>query len=257
MGKKKVGRQKNSLQGWFEAMLFALVVAMPIKNYAFANFKIPSSSMEKTLLIGDYLIGNKFKYFFKDPKRTDIVMFYTPDDPVSPEPKSDYFRILGPIYWNKTKLYPIWYEKKRLVKRIIGMPGDKVEIKNKHVFINDKPFRIKQEEYIDKRVIPRSNGRIFWNNKWQKNKFMGSRDNFGPVVVPKEMYFVMGDDRDVSYDSRFWGFLDRKSIMGSPFMIFYSHGDPALTSYYEIITKMNGHKSKPVFRWRRIFKLIK
>ncbi|HCX73711.1 MAG TPA: signal peptidase I, partial [Candidatus Cloacimonas sp.] len=70
---KKVKRKKNTLQGWLEALLFALVVVMPIKNYTFQNFKIPSSSMEKTLLIGDYLIANKWKYFVADPERGDIV----------------------------------------------------------------------------------------------------------------------------------------------------------------------------------------
>lgn len=257
MSKKKIERRKNSLQGWIEAILFALVVAMPIKNYAFANFKIPSSSMEQTLLIGDYLVGNKFKYFFKKPIQGDVVMFYSPADPVSPQPESNYFRLLGPIYWNKDKSHPIWYEKKRLVKRVIGMSGDKVEVKNKQVFINDKLFKIKQEQYLDQRNIPRSYGEIVWHDKWHNNKFLGSRDNFGPVTIPDGMYFVMGDNRDLSFDSRFWGFLDRKAIIGSPFIIFYSHGDPALTSYSEAFFKTRENKPKPVFRWGRAFKLIK
>jgi len=254
---KKVSRNKSSFQGWIEAILFAIVIAMPIKNYTFANFKIPSSSMEKTLLIGDYLVGNKFAYFFKDPKRKDIVMFYTPAEPITPEPQNNYIRLLGPIYWDKEKIHPIWYEKKRLVKRVIGMPGDKIEVKDKQVYINDKLFKIKQEQYIDQRKIPRSKGTIVWDNKWYHNKSLGSRDNFGPVTIPEGMYFVMGDDRDVSYDSRFWGFLDRKSIIGSPFMIFFSHGDPALKSYFEAYRKQRGYKPKQVLRLKRIFKLIK
>jgi signal peptidase I len=257
MAKKKIKRKKNWLQDWFEAILFAFVVAMIIRNYTIQTFKIPSSSMEKTLLIGDYLIGNKLKYFFTDPKRNDIVTFYMPTDPIEPQPREKYARIIGPVYLDKQKFKLIWHQKKMIVKRVIGMPGDKIEVRDKVVYLNDKPYHIPQEYYIDSRDIPREDGTIVWNNKWYQNTFMGSRDNFGPVTVPDSLYFVMGDDRDVSYDSRYWGFLDRKSITGTPLIIYLSYGDPPLKSYNEFILKTRGYRPKPEFRWRRIFKLIK
>ena len=257
MAKKKIKRKKYWMQDWLEAILFAFVVAMVIRNYTIQTFKIPSSSMERTLLIGDYLIGNKIKYFFTEPKRNDIVTFFAPTDPIEPQPRDRYARILGPIYWSKDNSRLIWHQKKMIVKRVIGMPGDKIEVKDKVVYVNDKPYHIPQENYIDSRNIPRDRGNIVWNNKWYKNTFMGSRDNFGPVTVPDSTYFVMGDDRDVSYDSRFWGFLDRHSITGTPTIIYLSYGDPPLRSYEDFILKTRGIKPKPEFRWRRIFKIIK
>lgn len=257
MSNKKIKRKKGTIQEYVEAILFAFVVAMVIRNYTIQTFKIPSSSMEKTLLIGDYLIGNKLKYFFVDPQREDIVTFYMPTDTIEPEPREKYARILGPIYLNKENWKLVWHQKKMIVKRLIGMPGDKIEVKNKQVFLNDKPYNIPEAEFIDSRIIPREQGNIIWNNKWYQNTRMGSRDNFGPVIVPDSLYFVMGDDRDVSYDGRFWGFLDRKSITGTPAIIYLSYGDPALRSFMDFIRKERGYRPKQVFRPKRIFKIVK
>jgi len=257
MAKKKIKRKKGTIQDYIEAILFAFVVAMVIRNYTIQTFKIPSSSMEKTLLIGDYLIGNKLKYFFTDPKREDIVTFYMPTDTIEPQPRDNYARILGPIYINKNSWKIVWHQKKMIVKRVVGMPGDKIEVKNKQVYINDKPFNVPEAEFIDSRIIPREQGSIIWNNKWHHNKFLGSRDNFGPVVVPDSLYFMMGDDRDVSYDSRFWGFLDRKSITGTPAIIYFSHGDPALGSFMEFVRKERGYRPKQELRLKRMFKIIR
>ena len=248
---KKVVRRKPSLQGWLEALLFAFVIVMPIKNYTFQNFNIPSSSMEQTLLIGDYLIANKLKYFFTDPQREDIVTFKHPTDPVEPEPRENYSKLIGPLFWDKTKWMFKWHEKKNIVKRVIGMPGDTIELKNKKVYVNGELFKLDYEQYIDSRIVPREAGRITW-----EDKFMGSRDNFGPVVVPEDSYFVMGDNRDVSGDSRYWGFLDRKYITGSPVLICFSLGKPPIknikTYYYN-----RNRRVKSEFRWNRICKLIK
>jgi len=109
---KKVQRKKREVQEWIEAILFAIVVAMIIRNFTFQNFKIPSSSMEDTLLIGDYLVANKLKYFFQDPEKGDIVTFRYPADPKIPgkptidnlvDTSDNYIKIFPPIYWNKSE----------------------------------------------------------------------------------------------------------------------------------------------------------
>ncbi|MDD3051389.1 MAG: signal peptidase I [Candidatus Cloacimonetes bacterium] len=237
---KKIVRKKHWIQDNFEALLFAFVVAMIIRNYTFQNFKIPSSSMESTLLIGDYLVANKVKYYFTDPKRDDIVTFQYPVDTVEPEPRERFVRLIKPIYWSKDKKFFKYHSKRNVVKRVVGMPGDKVEVRNKVVYINDEEYKTGFEQYIDRRYIPREYDGLIVEGKsfWREN--MGSRDNFGPVVVPQGKYFVLGDNRDVSADSRFWGFLDRKDITGSPALIFFS-----IDEVYKQI------------RWDRFMKLVK
>jgi len=217
--KKKVVRKKNWIQDWLEAILFAFVVAMIIRNYTFQNFKIPTGSMESTLLVGDYLVADKMKYFFSDPKREDIVTFRYPADPLHPEPAEQFVKLIPPIYWDKVKHFFAYYEKKNVVKRVIGMPGDTIEIIEKVLYVNGEKFTGGYEQYMDPRIIPK-------------------RDNFGPITVPDGEYFVLGDNRDFSADSRFWGFLKREDITGTPRIIFWSNGG-------------NG------VRWDRIFRIIK
>ncbi len=249
---KKIKRKKNIIQEYVEAILFAFVVAMLIRNYTIQTFKIPSSSMESTLLIGDFLIGNKLKYFFDDPEQEDIVIFQYPADPEEPEPRENFAKILGPIYLDKTRWIPIWHQKKNVVKRVIGMPGDKVELIDKKVYVNDKLFHQGYEQYIDSRIIPRESGRIYWDNE-----FLGSRDNFGPVIVPEGQYFVMGDNRDVSGDSRYWGFLPRTDITGTPGVIYMSIGEPPYKDIRDYIYRQQRRfKGKSEIRWKRFFKLI-
>ncbi len=249
---KKIKRKKNIIQEYVEAILFAFVVAMLIRNYTIQTFKIPSSSMESTLLIGDFLIGNKLKYFFDDPEQEDIVIFQYPADPEEPEPRENFEKILGPIYLDKTRWIPIWHQKKNVVKRVIGMPGDKVELIDKEVYVNDKLFHQGYEQYIDSRIISRESGRIYWDEK-----YMGSRDNFGPVIVPEGQYFVMGDNRDVSGDSRYWGFLPRVDITGTPAVIYMSIGEPPYKDIRDYIYKQQRRfKGKSEIRWKRFFKLI-
>ncbi|HOQ80654.1 MAG TPA: signal peptidase I [Candidatus Cloacimonadota bacterium] len=234
--------KKNGFQDWTESIIWAFVFAMIIRNYTFQNFKIPSSSMESTLLIGDYLVANKMKYFFTDPKREEIVTFRYPADPLEPEPRERFIKILPPIYWDKEKGFLTWYEKKNVVKRVIGLPGDKVELRDKDVYVNDELFKKDYEQYLDYRVIPRDYTHIQWDSamsKEQERIVMGSRDNFGPIVVPEGKYFVLGDNRDYSADSRYWGFLDRKDITGTPLLIFFSRSEDGQN------------------RWERSFNLIK
>ncbi len=247
---KKIKRRKGFVQEWVEAILFALVVAMIIRNYTFQNFKIPSGSMEKSLLVGDYLIANKLKYYFDEPKRFDIVTFRNPaqaDEPGLPcaqnnfqDTRDDYIKLYPPLYWdkkdwfhfgiNKITVFRIcYYARANLVKRVIGMSGDTLEIKNRVTYINGKEISEPFVNNILPQILPRYTGidqlDIFWGDD-----FMGSIDNFGPIVVPDEKFFVMGDNRQNSFDSRFWGFLDREDINGTPYMILFSTGENGLRS---------------------------
>ncbi|HOD17946.1 MAG TPA: signal peptidase I [Candidatus Cloacimonadota bacterium] len=265
----KFHKRKPWAQDWIEAILFAFVVAMIIRNYTFQNFKIPSSSMEKTLLIGDYLVADKVKYYFTDPKRDDIVTFRYPKiEAGTPEGNPEQFiKIFPPLFLNKefafkrdpiTFMHITYYARKNIVKRVIGMPGDTVQVKDKIVYLNGKPYVRGYECYgepypydrpqeIITRTFPQGMwmpGMDYWKNYPGSSTW--NRDWFGPVVVPAGKYFVMGDNRDVSEDSRYWGFLDRKDITGTPWLIFYSYG----IEYNQIY-------DHPHARWDRMFRRIK
>ena len=181
---------KSAVRESVEAIFIALVVALFIRTFVVQAFKIPSGSMENTLAIGDHLLVNKFIYGTKvpftdkrimevrDPERGDIIVFRYPRDPG-----------------------------KDFIKRVIGTPGDRVEIRDKKVFINGIPYVTGHELYKDKEGL--GEGQV-------------PRDNFGPVTVPARSYFVMGDNRDESYDSRYWGFVPRDNILGEAFIKYWS-----------------------------------
>ena len=146
--------------------------------------------MKHTLFIGDHILVNKFIYgtripftdirFFplRDPKRLDIIVFKYPED-----------------------------ETKDFIKRIIGLPGDTVEVREKTVYINDKPLDESYTIHTDPTMLPQD---------------LQPRDYHDKIVVPVDSYFVMGDNRDQSLDSRFWGFVSREKIEGEAFMIYWS-----------------------------------
>ncbi|NVM22466.1 MAG: signal peptidase I [Desulfobacterales bacterium] len=185
-----MGPKKSIVREYAEAIVIAVILALFIRTFVVQAFKIPSGSMKPTLLIGDHILVSKFIYgvklpFFSttlipvtEPKRGDIVVFKFPEDP-----------------------------KKDFIKRIIGMHGDVVEIRNKSVYINNKPVADTYGTYLDPRIIPAG---------------ARPRDNFGPITVPPRALFVMGDNRDHSYDSRFWGFVDLSMVKGKAFVIYWS-----------------------------------
>ncbi|MBU4186169.1 MAG: signal peptidase I, partial [Proteobacteria bacterium] len=151
---------------------------------------IPSGSMKHTLQIGDHILVNKFVYGVKLPYfGTTIIPYKKPQR--------------GDIVVFKFQQEP----KKDFIKRTIGIPGDVIEILNKEVYVNKKRFEQDYAIYTDPHIIP---------------KVMQHRDNFGPVTVPEDSLFVMGDNRDHSYDSRFWGFVDLKNVKGKAFIIYWS-----------------------------------
>ncbi|MBN2406415.1 MAG: signal peptidase I [Elusimicrobia bacterium] len=184
------------MKEWMNAGLWAVVIALFVMSFIIQAFKIPSGSMENTLLIGDHLFVNKFIYgirvpFRKDkrllvikkPQRGDIIVFEYPK-----EPSKDY------------------------IKRCIGLPGDTIEIVDKQVYVNG---RLQDEPYVvhkDPLTYPNSQ----YTSESRKN-----RDNFGPIVVPEGEYFMMGDNRDYSSDSRFWGPLPEKYIKGEALLIYW------------------------------------
>lgn len=193
-------KKKSALRDYVEAILVALLIALFIRTFVVQAFKIPSGSMIPTLDIGDHILVNKFSYglnifresyfglnfpfwdinliSYRKPERGDVVVFKFPED-----------------------------EKRDFIKRVIGIEGDMVEIKDKIVYINGvtqvEPYAIHKDNRIEPREI-------------------GPRDNFGPVIVPEGHIFVMGDNRDRSHDSRFWGFVDIKKVKGKAFIIYWS-----------------------------------
>jgi len=181
---------KGKLRENVEAIIIAIILALFIRTFIVQAFKIPSGSMIPTLLIGDHILVSKFIYGVKlpfinttiipgtDPDYYDIVVFKCPKDP-----QKDY------------------------IKRVIGLPGDMVEIKNKVVYINGEIKEDPRAFFSDTRGSPLMNR---------------PRDNYGPVKVPDDSIFVMGDNRDHSYDSRFWGFVEKKALKGKAFIVYFS-----------------------------------
>jgi len=207
----------NGKKPWYreygEALLFALILALLIRTFLFQAFKIPSGSMEDTLLIGDHLLVNKFIYgtqlpfmdgrflTLRHPERGDIIVFEFPQD--------------------ADKSY---FQRRDFIKRVVGMPGDRIEVSNKQVMVNGEPYRLSQELHKELDIIPGN---------------LQPRDFMGPVEVPAGHYFVMGDNRDRSFDSRFWGFVPEQKIKGLAFIKYWS---------------WNREKTMP--RWNRIGRLI-
>ena len=188
--KKEIKPKKSSLRENIEAIILAIILALFVRTFIIQAFKIPSGSMKNTLQIGDHILVNKFIYGVKLPfTMTTIIPYKKPQR--------------GDIVVFKFKEEP----KKDFIKRTIGVPGDVIEIRNKELYVNKKRLEQDYAIYTDLHIIP---------------KAMQPRDNFGPVTVPEDSIFVMGDNRDHSYDSRFWGFVDLKDVKGRAFIIYWS-----------------------------------
>ncbi|MBW2148596.1 MAG: signal peptidase I [Deltaproteobacteria bacterium] len=201
-------KKKSVIREYAEAIIIAVVLALIIRSFVVQAFKIPSGSMEPTLLIGDHILVNKFLYGIKIPF-TDIRLF-----PIRHPQRGDIIVFVYPVEPDKD-----------FIKRIIGVPGDAVEIKNKLVYINGTPLNDPYGVHVEKTILPAG---------------IQPRDNFGPVRVPEHRYFVMGDNRDRSYDSRFWGFVGESAIKGKAFIIYWSKKN----HFYNV-------------RWNRLGKIIR
>jgi len=188
--KKEIKPKKSSLRENIEAIILAIILALFVRTFIIQAFKIPSGSMKNTLQIGDHILVNKFIYGVKLPfTMTTIIPYKKPQR--------------GDIVVFKFKEEP----KKDFIKRTIGVPGDVIEIRNKELYVNKKRLEQDYAIYTDLHIIP---------------KAMQPRDNLGPITVPEDSIFVMGDNRDHSYDSRFWGFVDLKDVKGKAFIIYWS-----------------------------------
>jgi signal peptidase I len=183
-------KTKSTFREYVEAIGMALLLALFIRTFIVQAFKIPSGSMIPTLQIGDHILVNKLAYGvripfweeylvdFKRVQRGDVVVFIFPED-----------------------------RSKDFIKRVIGVPGDSVEIRGKKVFLNGKQI---EDRYAH------------FEGDDPQNAGLTSRDDFGPRTVPENSIFVMGDNRDRSYDSRFWGFVNLDDVRGKAFLIYWS-----------------------------------
>lgn len=210
-----IRKNKSVFREYFEAICIAILLALFIRTFIVQAFKIPSGSMLPTLLIGDHLLVNKFIYGIRVPFSGKILV------PIVEPSKGDV------VVFKFPKDRSIDY-----IKRVVGIPGDTIEIKNKKLIINgisvdDPHAHVNTPAILDADVSP--------------------RDNFGPILVPENRIFVMGDNRDNSYDSRFWGFVDQQDILGKAFILYWS---------WDIDTSLFSVERFTSIRWGRIASLI-
>jgi signal peptidase I len=197
--------RKSVFREYAEAIVVAMLLAFAIRVFVVQAFKIPSGSMIPTLLIGDHILVSKLSYGIQWPSDCKFQMAFPP---------INCYASYALIEFGKPQRGDIIVfrfpedEEKDFIKRIVGTPGDTVQIKSKLVLVNGRPLDDKAfTQRIDPGVI---DGTI------------NPRDNFGPVTVPEGSYFVMGDNRDQSLDSRFWGFVREEKIRGKAFRIYWS-----------------------------------
>ena len=228
-------QRKSTVREYYEALLIAIIFVNFARIFVFQAFKIPTGSMEDNLKIGDHIVVNKFIYGpaghgalnallpLRDIRRGDIVVFRYPE-----QPDVDF------------------------VKRVIGLPGDTLMIRDKKVFINgkrlDEPYVVFDDPqvYPDQPALPEP---------------YRSRDHFGPFTVGAGQYFAMGDNRDHSHDSRYWGPVPRGMIKGRAFMVYWSfdmapppQGSPVSARIAELKNVLRHFPDKT--RWRRMFFIV-
>jgi len=208
--------QKSTVREYFESIVVAVILALFVRTFVFQAFKIPTGSMKPNLLVGDHLIVNKFIFAptasslestllpMRPIRRGDIVVFKFPE-----EPERDF------------------------IKRVIGLPGETLELRNQTVLINGEPL---VEPYASYLFPPAVEG---------QGESLDLRRKYGPVTVPAGHYFMMGDNRDDSQDSRFWGFLPQSYVKGRALFIYWSFDTPD-----------DGSSGGFVPRWRRLLHQI-
>jgi signal peptidase I len=183
-------KKKHLVREYAESIIIAVVLALFIRTFVVQAFKIPSGSMEDTLQVGDHLLVNKFIF------GTTI-----------PFTNKQFFALRNPHQGDVIVFEYPEDPSKDFIKRIVGVPGDVVQGINKHVYVNGKLYQNPHEVHKETDLIP---------------KDQNPRDTFGPIKVPEDSYFVMGDNRDRSYDSRFWGFVKKEKIKGLAFIKYWS-----------------------------------
>jgi len=232
-----VNQDRSTLREYFEALLIAAIFLGFANTFVVKTFYIPSASMEETLLIGDHLFVNRFIYGpesgvlggllpGRDVQRGDIVIFRSVEDP-----KID------------------------MVKRCVGVPGDTIEVRDKDLYLNGK--RVADDSYTVHQDP------TTYSHRPGLARQQRIRDNFGPYTVPAGSYFCMGDNRDRSYDSRYWGTVPRRFIKGRASMIYWSYGgevsDGAWHGWgaklYQVASTAVGFLTRS--RWSRSFQVVR
>ena len=238
---------KNKSWESIQAILVAILAALVLRQFVIAAYKIPTSSMEDTLLVGDFLLVNKFYYGAQTPNWIGIpfteIGFNIPwfRFPRIAAPKQDDIVVFRYPWDPKLGRYP---EDPHLeyIKRCIATGGQTLEIIDKDVFVDGKPFpKPPKMKHLDPYILGRYDRGYptFRDN-------LGSRDNFGPLTVPPNHYFMMGDNRDNSSDSRDWGFVPPENIVGKPLIIYLSWNSHIPT--YRLFHKI---------RWSRLAMVIR
>jgi signal peptidase I len=188
--------KKSVVREYFESLVIAVALALFVRTFVFQAFKIPTGSMEPNLLIGDHLIVNKMVFAptataferailpRRDIHRGDVIVFKFPQDPT-----------------------------RDFIKRVIGLPGDQLELRRKKIYINGQELA---ESYVHF-IVPLS--------PESDKRSDDLREEYGPVTVPASQYFMMGDNRDNSQDSRYWGFMPASYVKGQALFIYFSVGD--------------------------------
>jgi signal peptidase I len=189
--------KKSTIREYFESIVIAVILALFIRTFVVQAFKIPTGSMEENLLIGDHLLVNKFIFApaasrleqallpVASIKRGDVIVFKYPEDP-----------------------------ERDFIKRVIGLPGETVEVREKKVYVNGQALDEPYAHYL----LP-----VSTPSEFHEVTSFDVRERYGPVTVPADQYFVMGDNRDNSQDSRYWGFLRRDYVKGKALIIYWSY----------------------------------
>ncbi|MBI4486013.1 MAG: signal peptidase I [Acidobacteria bacterium] len=189
--------RKSTVREYFESIVIAVILALFIRTFVVQAFKIPTGSMEENLLIGDHLLVNKFVF---GPTLSDVEQILLP---------------IGTIDRRDIVVFKYPEEPERdFIKRVIGLPGETVEVRQKKVYVNGEALDEPYAHHLQPAATP---------SEFHEVTSYDVRESYGPVTVPANQFFVMGDNRDNSQDSRYWGFLPRDHIKGKALLIYWSY----------------------------------
>jgi signal peptidase I len=217
-GRKNDRKQESTLMEWTKSLFVALILFLFIRTFLIHTFVIISGSMEETLLVGDLLLVNRAAVGSTIPgtdwripgysklERGDILVFDPPHE-----------------------------DELKLVKRLMGLPGDTVEMRNKVLIVNGEALEEPYVQYADERDD--SHPWMTWQEEYlletdaNGSEYRPTRDNWGPLVIPPDRYFMMGDNRDTSLDSRYWGFLEGWRLEGRAILVYFSYNKGSLRPF--------------------------
>ena len=229
-------KTKSQFREWAESLAFTLIFVLVFTSYIAQATQVPTESMKPTILVGDHFFLDKVAFPANYPA---VVRPYLPRRSVE---RGDIVAFRSPIDGNIP-----------FVKRVIGMPGDTIMLKDKSLQINGKILEEPYKIHVD--------GSVYEDDGWTPEE-LKIRDNYGPATVPEDSYFVMGDNRDNSNDSRYWGFIKNEEIIGKPLFVYWSYeSDPYLPGEQTIREWLAGYGSIALHffsrtRWFRIGTMI-